>query len=308
MNELKITVGIAVKNNATTIQDAIRSVLSQNFPHEKMEIIVVDGMSTDATVEIIRKNVSKSDIHTDIFSDNGKGLGLARQMIVDKARGEYIMWVDGDIVIPKDYLSNMVEFLDRNPQVGAVQGNRWTYTGESIVAILEIMSNLHYVFERERNRLATRGAVYRVRAIREAGGFDKNIKGAAEDIDLSVRMHQKGWLLFMHEGEWTHIARETWKELWDEFWWYGYGMHFIGHKHRGLVVLWQWFPLASLVSGYMRSLMVYKITGRKIAFLLPLHFFYRGLAWWLGYIKSNIDGYGHRRPVSKNFGSLSNKV
>lgn len=300
MSKLKITIGIVVKNKAATIQETIRSVLFQNFPREKMEIIVVDGLSKDQTVEIIRRNVSNSDIRTEILSDNGKGLGLARQMVVDRARGEYIAWVDGDIVLPKNYLRNMVEFLDRHPRVGAVQGNKWNYTGKSIVAKLEIMSNLHYVFERERNMLATRGAVYRVQAIRDAGGFDINIKGAAEDIDLSVRMRKKEWLLYLIDGEWFHIARETWKDLWDQFWWYGYGMHFASHKHRELVVLWQWFPLISLASGFMRSLLVYKITHKKIAFLLPFHFFYRSLAWCLGYVKSNIDGYGHDQNTQKH--------
>jgi glycosyltransferase involved in cell wall biosynthesis len=66
-DKIKVTVGMAVKNNESTIQKTIRSVLNQDFPHELMEIIVVDGNSRDQTLKIIRSNVAKSDIRTKIF-------------------------------------------------------------------------------------------------------------------------------------------------------------------------------------------------------------------------------------------------
>lgn len=292
--KLEVTVGLCVKNNEKTIHQAIKSILDQDFPHKLMEIIVVDGESKDKTLEIIKNCISNSNIPTRIYSDEGSGLGLARQIVVENAEGEYIAWIDGDIVIPKSYIKTQVDFLVRCPKAGAVQGNRWNYKGKSMVATLEIMSNLHYILENQRNKLATRGAVYRVKAVKDVGGFDKSIRGAGEDIDLSVRMRRRGWLLYMNEGEWTHIARENWKGLFDQYKWYGYGLHFIGHKHKGLVVLWQWLPLVSLLGGYRRSLLVYKITRKKISFLLPLLFLYRGLAWLSGYLKSHRDGYGHK--------------
>jgi GT2 family glycosyltransferase len=165
------------------------------------------------------------------------------------------------------------------------------------------MSNLHYALKRQRDTLATRAALYRLKAIRDAGGFDKNIKGAGEDVDLSIRMHKRGWLLLMNNGEWVHIGRGgTWKGLWDQFWWYGYGMHLVSHKHEGSILLWQWTPPASLVAGLRRSIGTYKMTGKTTSFLLPLYFMFKNLAWILGYAKSNLDDYGHgtmTRQLSK---------
>jgi len=41
--------------------------------------------------------------------------------MVDNASGEYIEWVDSDVVLPKNYLRKQVEFMDRNPGVGAAR-------------------------------------------------------------------------------------------------------------------------------------------------------------------------------------------
>ena len=48
----KVTVGMCVKNCAATIKEAIESVLNQDFPHELMELIIVDGNSEDETLSI----------------------------------------------------------------------------------------------------------------------------------------------------------------------------------------------------------------------------------------------------------------
>jgi len=288
----KVTVGLCVKNNERTIGEAVKSILDQDFPHELMEIVAVDGMSTDTTLSIVNSCTAKSDVQTRVFSDLGGGLGIARQIVVDRAEGQYIAWIDGDIVIPKGYLATQVGFLDKNPRAGAVQGNRLDYKGKSFVGNLEIIS-MNNVSTGERKFLATRGAVYRVKAIKEVGGLDKNIKGAAEDIDLSFRMWRRNWRLCINEGIWSHVPRESWKGLWDEYWWYGYGSHFVGHKHKGLITLWQWVPPVSFASGLRGSVFVYKLTCKKLVFLLPLNYLYKNSAWLLGHVKSHLDGYGH---------------
>ena len=53
---IKVTLGFCVKNCATIVQAAIESIICQDFSHEYMEIIVVDGFSTDETLSIIKKS------------------------------------------------------------------------------------------------------------------------------------------------------------------------------------------------------------------------------------------------------------
>jgi len=75
------TIGVCVKNAEANINEAITSVIDQNFPSERMEIIVVDGCSRDKTLAIIKEHLSGTNINGRFFSEN-KGLGFARQAVV----------------------------------------------------------------------------------------------------------------------------------------------------------------------------------------------------------------------------------
>ena len=57
-NNVKVTIGFCVKNAEQTVRDAIRSILKQDFPHEMMELIIVDGYSKDKTLSIIQNELS----------------------------------------------------------------------------------------------------------------------------------------------------------------------------------------------------------------------------------------------------------
>jgi glycosyltransferase involved in cell wall biosynthesis len=60
--KIMVTIGVCVRNADETIKEAIDSVIRQDFPHEHMEIIVVDGNSHDKTLSIIEDCLSKTAI------------------------------------------------------------------------------------------------------------------------------------------------------------------------------------------------------------------------------------------------------
>jgi len=88
----KVTIGICVKNAETTIREAVESILNQDFPHELMKLIIVDGNSTDKTLSTIMNCLKKTNMKTSIFYEN-EGLGKARQIVVENAKGDYIVWL-----------------------------------------------------------------------------------------------------------------------------------------------------------------------------------------------------------------------
>ena len=60
-----------------------------------------------------------------------------------------------------------------------------------------------------------------------AGGFDENIKGDGEDLDLIERIKSNGWLLSSNEkARFLHNFRENLIDFWKEQNWFGYGEHF----------------------------------------------------------------------------------
>jgi glycosyltransferase involved in cell wall biosynthesis len=301
---VKVTVGLCIKDAEATIKDAMESVLSQDFPHESMELLVVDGCSRDKTLLIIRDKLKNAFIQNKVFSENC-GLGHARQMVVDNADGDYIVWVDSDMILTKDYIRKQVEFMEQHPKLGIAGGEFGIFPGKTRCATLE---NLVYVavsfmqtrkmklFPRrgEQHRfIGTEGSIYRVKAVRQVGGFDTNMKGAGEDVDVAYKIKCAGWELERTDATFYESCRESWKDLWNQYLWYGYGGHYISHKSKQLAPLYEMTPLVGFLVGIVYSFIAYGISKRKLSFLIAFHYVFKRIAWCAGFIKGHLDDYGH---------------
>jgi len=300
-----VTIGICVRNCENTIGNVIDSVLNQDFLHDLIEIIVVDDGSTDNTLPVILNRISKTDIQVRIYSQKWKGLGPTRNVVVNNAKGDYIIWVDGDTLISSDYVRKQVEFMERNRTVGITQGKCWKFKNyyvpenQSLVAYLEHMGfvavDLIYGGKPTEKLPGMAGSTCRLKAIKEANGFDENIKGAGEDLDLAYRIRKKGWKVYLATGgTFCTERKKTWSELWNQYLWHGYGCHYVLHKHVHLGKLYDMLPPAAFLAGLLYSFAVYKLTKRKIVFLLPIHFLFKAFAWCYGFMKSHFKSYGHR--------------
>jgi len=300
-----ITIGICVKNGEDLIKDAIDSIRNQDFPHERMEVIFVDDGSEDRTLSVILDSVSRMDMQVKVYHTEWRGLGPARNTVVDNASGNYIIWVDSDMTMPRDYVRKQVEFMDRNPSAGIVGGMFKQRSGNSLVSMLEIMMHraCAVVYGRrttskskERVKLlGTAGSIYRVEAIRQVGGFDDSIKRAGEDKDAAHRIGAVGWLLCQSQAIFYERCRESWKALWYQYFRYGYGNHYMFHNIKGYAFpLYRKLPPAGFIEGLLLSFVAYKLTGRKAVFLLPLQFVFKTTAWCFGFATGHIYGDGHR--------------
>lgn len=284
-----VTVGICVKNSEDTIKAALDSIIDQNFPHDEMEIIIVDGNSQDKTLEIANDIIVTTKIKSRIFSDKGEGLGAARQIAVEKARGEFIVWVDGDAILARDFIRKQLDFMEKNPNVGMARGK-----SERIKSTNNLFGDVQNLFFSMINVEYMGATICRTRVMREVGGFDKLIEGAAEDTDLKIRMIQKGWKNALNnEANFTHFPRKTFRSFIAEYSWFGYGGHFISHKHRGFVNIASRLPPIFFGWGLKLSREAYRRFYTKKSFLIPSLCFLAILGWWFGFTKGHIDGYGH---------------
>ena len=293
----KVTVGVCVRNCEDFVKDAIDSIINQDFPHELMELIVVDGYSEDNTLSIIKDNVKNTEIEYKIFYEN-KGLGHARQTAVDNASGGYIVWVDGDMILATDFVRKQVEFMERNPDVGIAKGKYSLTPGANWIATLEIYSraaskmvDFNYKVKTRSKAMGTSGCIYRVKAIRQVGGFDENIRGYGEDLDAECRVRTAGWLLCTTDVRFQDYERRglTWKNLWNRYLKRGYDTHHFLDKNKGMIALYKMLPPAAFLAGLLHALTVYKLTRQKVAFLLPLQSTFKMTAWWLGFIRCHLD-------------------
>jgi glycosyltransferase involved in cell wall biosynthesis len=115
MDKSKISVITPSYNQGTFLETAIESVLKQNYPG--LEYIVVDGGSSDSSINVIRKH-ERCLAHWVSEKDGGQTDALNKGL--DRATGEIIGWLNSDDVYVGQCLHHAKEYFDRNPNIDIV--------------------------------------------------------------------------------------------------------------------------------------------------------------------------------------------
>lgn len=111
-----VTIGIPVYNVEKYIGKSVLSALYQDFGGN-IEILVVDDGSTDKSIDVVRELQSShqhgSNIHIIRHSEN-KGVGFARNTILDNAKGQYLLFLDSDDYITKDCIKKLYNQAEKH--------------------------------------------------------------------------------------------------------------------------------------------------------------------------------------------------
>jgi len=296
----QITVGVCVKNGEKMLPAAIESVLNQTYPQQLIQLIIVDDGSTDGTPQILKKYAKQYPSQIRVFKSGWRGLGSARNFIVDKADGEYLLFVDADEILTPNYIQTQVKVMESNPKVGITAGVFRTVEN-NFVLNLEVAPNIvnqkafgkpKIIIWKAEKLVGTGGSTFRTKAIREVKGFDTSIKGAGEDLDLIIRIKKAGWLLIANDGELyeLHGGLSTPHALMKKYYWYGYGCQQTYHKTGTAFSVPRMTPLAGLVTGLLYSFPAYRYLHQKAMFLLPIHYGLKLTAWTCGFMKGQLRG------------------
>jgi len=111
-----VSVVIDTYNHASFIEEAIVSVLEQDFPAADMEILVVDDGSTDATPQILQKFAPRIRY----FSKTNGGQASAFNFIAPQIHGNIVAFLDGDDWWEKNKVSSVVQAFEAHPSIGVV--------------------------------------------------------------------------------------------------------------------------------------------------------------------------------------------
>jgi len=172
-----ISVIITTKNEELNIKNCLDSVLSQDYPQDEIEIIVVDNNSTDKTKEIAKKYIDK------VF-DKGPERSAQRNLGVEKSTGEYFLYLDADMVLSDNVIKECVEKVSEK-EISAL------YIPEIIMG-----EGFWCKVRRFERSFYDATVIDCVRFINkkkflEVGGFDETMSGP-EDWDLDKKIRQAG--------------------------------------------------------------------------------------------------------------------
>jgi glycosyltransferase involved in cell wall biosynthesis len=230
MSNIPVSAIVVVKNGEKTIEDCLRSVHLNN----PAEIIIVDGKSTDKTLEIAARYTNK------IFSDDGQGVSVAHQIGAEQATQEYIAYIDSDIILTDDALGSMLQEFKTgeyaNLQATVLPYDRSSYWARAI--------EQHTQRIRKRNPGGLSAALLR-RDVTLNLGFDQTIRSAGDDVDFLTRLKQQGYKPGSSAIAVYHWHPDSARRLFEERFWYGRAkpplIKKLGPLHAGL-----WAPLVTV--------------------------------------------------------------
>lgn len=218
-----VSVIVPVKNGAAKIKDLLDSLMQVNYNRDKLEIIVVDGNSTDDTREIV------SQYKVKLLTEEGPGLNAARNTGIKYSRGEIIAFTDYDCVVSKNWIEKIVENF-QDPHVGCVGGTILGYSNdffslycdESLVPVLRIFKKREVVdtIKPPLNYPAGCNFALKREAIKKVGVFDERIRYGFDEIELIERICGSGCKMVLdpeilvrhkHRSSLSEILKQTFR-------------------------------------------------------------------------------------------------
>ena len=118
MNNPLVSIIVPIWNGEAWLEDAVASVLLQDYPH--WELLLIDNGSTDNSSQVI---ASFNDDRIKTFTQPHTGVSKARNLGLENASGELICFLDCDDKLPSSSLSSRVALFDTSPTLGFVDGS-----------------------------------------------------------------------------------------------------------------------------------------------------------------------------------------
>lgn len=233
-----VSIIIPCRNEEGFISGCLDSVVSQDYPRDRLDVLVVDGMSEDGTREKVLAAARKEP--RVVLLDNPRGTAPAALNVgIRKARGKVIVRIDAHALYAPDYVSRCVEVLERTgaDNVGGAMRVLTTTPFERAVALATGsafgVGGARFHFEGHEGYVDTvyLGA-YRKEVFAAVGAFDEAFVRNQDD-EFNLRLTRAGGRIYMSRDikSW-YFPRSSPRRLWRQYFQYGYYKALVIKKHR----------------------------------------------------------------------------
>jgi len=261
-----VTIILPIRNEAAHIQRTLAAVLAQDYPSDRMQILVVDGMSDDGTRDIVSQFAVHNFQFTVRLLDNPRRIvASALNIGLAHAQGDVIVRVDGHTEIAPDYVRQCVEALQRTGADNV--GGRMRPVGQSAfgeaVAIATSSpfgigsGRFHYADTEEWVDTVYLGA-WPKEVFQRIGGFDEELIRNQDD-EFNYRLRKAGGRILLSPKIRSHyVNRGTPASLWRQYYQYGYWKVRVLQKHPRQMQWRQFVPplfVAVLLLGPLLALL-----------------------------------------------------
>ena len=228
MTELPlVTVLIPARNEASDVEGCLAALSAQDYPVNRLEVILVDGASIDGTADLAKgmlagRGFSSTTVLTNEVGTTPSNLnaGLAQ------AAGSIVCRVDARTRIEPHHVRTCVEVLEQRPDVAVVGGAQIALardSGAKAVGIARALNN-RYTMGGSPYRRSTRSGpsdtvylgAFRTRQLRRIGGWDERLL-TNQDFDLNQRLSHDGAVWFDARLRSSYLPRPDLGRLWAQY-------------------------------------------------------------------------------------------
>jgi len=249
-----VTVIVPVRNGEKTIEPLLESLQKLDYKNDKVEVIIVDGNSSDATQDIVKKFPVK------LVVEKRKGLNVARNTGIKKGNGEIVAFTDSDCIVPSNWITKIVENF-KNPQVSCVGGSAKAlnsdfvsqYADNSIVRLMPFFTKREELDKVKPffRHPAGCNMAYRRKVAQEVGYFDENIQYGFDEVEFADRVCKAGYKMVLDPNVLVwHKHRSTLVEFLKQNFQYGRGSGLVLRRNRlnDSVSRWAFLGLIGFIS------------------------------------------------------------
>lgn len=268
-----ISVIIPIRNEAAFIEQSLGAVLSQDYPPEKVEILIADGMSDDGTPAIIQRMPGADRVR--IIPNPRRIQSAGLNLLIPEARGEVIVRIDGHTIIEPDYLRQCVETLTAtgadnvggamDPVGSTPMGQAIAIAGKSPFAVPTAFHTHSTAHDTDTVYL---GAWPR-RVFDRVGLYNETV-GVNEDYELNYRIRASGGRVYFNPAiKSRYYGRQTLQALARQYYRYGISKVKMLQQHPGSVkprqlaapALVAWLAAGSVTAPFSKWLRILWLLG-----------------------------------------------
>jgi GT2 family glycosyltransferase len=316
---VKVSVIIPCRNEVKHISSCIEAIFSSEFKEKiELEVIVVDGKSNDGTVEELLKLQIRFPT-LQIITNEKQVTPIAFNLGINASNGDYIQIIGARQIIDKFYLSTAIETFQNDSSVWCVGGqvenifeNR---NSKCIAAAMDtpfgVGMNNFRILKKSTYTDTVGTPMYPREVFDKIGLFDESLVRNQDD-EFNYRVTKAGGKLFLNvDMHIRYLVRANFKNLFKQYFQYGYWKVFVNKKHKVITTMrqlvpplwilflflgWSSFFIApilgwiyfSLVSIYVLAGIYYSIKKadpKSDFYILLFTFYILHFSYGLGYLK-----------------------
>lgn len=229
---MKVTFVIIALNAEPVLKRSLECLKAQNYPHKNIEVVLIDGISTDRTKAIMLdfQQEETSFARVVVKNNSGKWLACGWNIALKEATGEIIIRVDAHTEFPCDFISKNVECVESGESI----------CGGKVISKLENNSQMNHVMLEAENSMFGGGftffrrgeickytntlafAAYKKECFDTVGLYNERLK-RTEDNEIHYRMHKAGYKFYFNPNIYSYrYCRNSFFKLLQQKYFNGY--------------------------------------------------------------------------------------